>query len=527
MVKCQYTGCKTNASYGKYGEKASRCGLHREEGMVNIVNIAYRELFIKKAKNKHGDDKFDYSKVIYKTCKDKVIIICKIDGHGEFETTPDSHIQTQGACQKCRYETIASKRKKPQELFIDQAKEKHGHDTYDYSEVVYINHNTKVKIICKYHGAFEQKAGNHLRGDGCIKCAGIYTPSTEEWIEKAKTKHGNDKFDYSEVEYKNAYTEISIGCITCGKKFKQTPTSHLGSDIGCDWCRKKHIYTSEEYIEEAKKIHGDTFDYSKVDYKSATEPIIIICRIHGEFLQTPSDHKNQGSGCKKCSNVYSPSTEEWTKWAIGIWGDKYDYSKVDYKYASEKVIIICKKHGEFECTPNNHIHATNPTGCPSCVRKGEGLVAEFLQPIVAELSKEFSPLFLDSKRMDYYAPKINTCFEIDGLQHFRQVWNWKSPEEQRCNDIYKIKKCIDNGISVVRIYQPSIKIGCDKWKSFLLKSINQIIESPEPIVIFQSISQYDVYRDNCESQSIKHLSIDCESQEHVVHGGAGRSPTST
>lgn len=87
-------------------------------------NKATTEKFIEKAKNKHGD-KFDYSKVIYKTCKDKVIIICKIEGHGEFETTPDSHIQTQGACQKCRYETIASKRKKPQEIFISQAKEKH------------------------------------------------------------------------------------------------------------------------------------------------------------------------------------------------------------------------------------------------------------------------------------------------------------------------------------------------------------------------------------------------------------------
>jgi len=468
-------------------------------------NKATTEKFIEKAQKKHGD-KFGYSKVIYKTCKDKVIIICNIDGHGEFETTPDCHIQTQGACPKCRYKTIASKRKKPQELFISQAKEKHG-ETYDYTEVNYVNHNAKVKIICKEHGLFEQKAGNHLRGDGCIKCAGIYSPSTDKWIEKAKEKHGNDRFDYSKVEYINAYKEINIGCKTCGKYFKQSPTSHMNSEIGCDWCRKKHVYTTDEYIEEAKKIHGDRFDYSKVDYKSATEPIIIICGVHGEFLQTPSDHKNQGSGCKKCSNVYSPSTEEWIKWALDIWDDEYDYSKVDYKYASEKVIIICKKHGEFKCSPNNHIHATNPTGCPSCVRKGEGLVAEFLKSEFGEYSKEYTPPFLESRRMDYIVPKIDTCFEIDGEQHFRQVWNWKSPEEQRHNDIDKMQMCIDNKKNIIRLYQPSIKRTNNDWKIYITKSIECISKSNESLIVFPNIPQYDIYREDCDSKLIKYISL--------------------
>jgi hypothetical protein len=469
------------------------------------LNSAMKEAFIKKAKAKHAD-KFDYSKVVYKTCKDKVIIICNIDGHGEFETTPDCHIQTQGACQKCRYHTIASKRRKPLELFISQAKDKHG-ETYDYTKVIYVNHSTKVNILCKEHGLFEQIAGNHLRGDGCIKCAGIYSPSTDEWIKIAKKKHGNDLFDYSEVEYINAYTEIIIGCKTCSKKFKQTPTSHMCSTIGCDWCRKKHVYTTEEYIEEAKKIHGDRFDYSKVDYKSATEPIIIICRIHGEFLQTPSDHKNQGSGCNKCSNVYSPTTEEWVIWANDIWDHEYDYSQVDYKYSSEKVIIICKTHGRFDCSPNNHIHATNPTGCPSCIHKGEGLVAEFLKSKYSDYSKEWNPSFLNSKRMDYHVPIINTCFEIDGLQHFNQVWNWKSPEEQRCNDLYKMEKCIDNGISIIRIYQPSIRRNIDEWKTFLSNAIDQIMKLHKPIVIFQKIPQYDIYRQDCESKLINYISL--------------------
>jgi hypothetical protein len=280
------------------------------------------------------------------------------------------------------------------------------------------------------------------------------------------------------------------------------------SEIGCDWCRKKHVYTTKEYIEEAKKIHGDRFDYSKVEYKSATEPIIIICRVHGEFLQTPSDHKNQGSGCKKCSNVYSPSTEEWVIWARDVWDNEYDYSKVEYKYASEKIIIICKRHGEFECSPNNHIHATNPTGCPSCVRKGEGLVAEFLKSELYEYSKEWNPSFLGSKRMDYQVPKINTCFEIDGLQHFAQVWNWKSPEEQRRNDIDKMKKCVDKGISIIRIYQPSITKMDHNWKIYLSNSIKYIIELKEPVIVLpKNILHYDIYREDCHSESMNYISL--------------------
>jgi very-short-patch-repair endonuclease len=469
-------------------------------------NKATKESFIEKAKKKHGDNKFDYSKVVYKTCKDKVIITCNIDEHGEFETTPDSHLQSQGACQKCRYKTISSKKKKTQELFISQAMEKHE-NTYDYSEVIYVNHNTKVKIICKDHGAFEQKAGNHLRGDGCIKCAGIYTPSTDEWIEKAKRKHGNNKFDYSNVKYINANTEVIIGCITCGKDFKQTPTSHIMSEIGCDWCRKKHVYTTEEFIEEARKIHGDRYDYSKTHYVSATSPVIIRCTIHGDFNQTPSDHKNQGSGCKKCSNVYSPTTNEWIVWAKNIWGDTYDYSKVDYKYASEKVTIICNKHGEFNCSPNNHIHATNPTGCPSCVRKGEGMIAEYLLEQKIDFIKECKLAFLTNKRMDYYLKNKNICIEIDGLQHFKQVWNWKSPEEQVCNDIEKMKLCLEHGLSIVRIYQPFISVTHDRWKIYINNAIKMIKDVAYPIIIFSEIEEYNNHKILCDKFSLKYLTL--------------------
>lgn len=468
-----------------------------------VHNKRTREQFIEKANNKYGIGRFNYSKVSYVTCKDNVIIICTIEGHGKFETTPDCHLakKSQGGCPTCRYLTIASKTKKSQSQFIKEANLKHN-NKYDYSQVIYKNHTSTVKIICKDHGVFEQKAGNHLRGDGCIKCAGIYSPSTSEWVEIAKAKHGDDKFDYSGVKYINAFTHITIGCKICCKQFKQTPTSHMFSEIGCDWCRKKHLYTTEEYIEEAIKIHGDRFDYSKLVYKSAIESVIIICKIHGEFLQTPSDHKNQGSGCKKCSNVYSPSTEEWIMCAIKLWGNEYDYSNVKYESVVKKIIIVCKKHGKFKCSPNNHLHKTNPTGCPSCVRKGEGMVASFLISKKIEFIKEWGSPFLTKRRMDYLLTKLKCCIEIDGLQHFKQVWNWKSPEEQRINDIDKMKLCVLNGYSVIRIFQPSMSICDDSWKSFILNCIDFLTENKTPIIIYPENELYEQHIKLCNEQSL-------------------------
>ena len=108
-------------------------------------------------------DKYDYTKVEYKNTGTKVILICK--EHGEFLQTPSEHLVGSG-CIDC-----AGLRKKTTEEFIEDAKLFHG-ERYDYSEVNYKNKNSLVKIKCPDHGVFEQQAGSHLRGRGCIICSG-------------------------------------------------------------------------------------------------------------------------------------------------------------------------------------------------------------------------------------------------------------------------------------------------------------------------------------------------------------------
>ena len=130
--------------------------------------------------------------------------------------------------------------------------------------------------------------------------------TTEIFIERARKIHGN-KYDYSKVVYVNCYSLIIIICPLHGE-FVQTPTVHL-SGRGCQKCGGTTRLTTEEFINKARKIHGNTYDYSKVVYVNTHIEIIIICPKHGEFLQTPNGHLS-GKGCMKCSGLEKSTTEK-------------------------------------------------------------------------------------------------------------------------------------------------------------------------------------------------------------------------
>lgn len=195
-----------------------------------MERIRTTEDFIKKAKEIHGD-KYDYSKTIYVDAKTKVIITCKI--HGDFLQNPHNHISNKSGCPKCcknhnRYDTNS---------FIYAAKLVHG-DKYDYSDVVYTNGTTKVKIRCPVHGIFEQAPAKHLSGRGCPICGKISKANkqskTKDWfIQNASLVHSN-KYDYSLSDYKNMYDKVKIICPKHGI-FEQTPHHHLNGH-GCPYC---------------------------------------------------------------------------------------------------------------------------------------------------------------------------------------------------------------------------------------------------------------------------------------------------
>ena len=207
--------------------------------------------FITKAREKHGD-KYDYSKVNYVNCENKVCIICSNPEHGEFWQIPAYHLSGNG-CPKCGGTCVLTK-----EDFITKARKKHK-DKYDYSKVKYVNNATKVCIICSNpeHGEFWQTPTGHLSGKGCSKCGGNYVPSTKEWIASANKVH-NGKYNYSKVKYVNAHAKITIHCPKHGE-FLQTPNDHLNGN-GCPKCNLSHLERSVmNYLDEV----GITYDYQK------------------------------------------------------------------------------------------------------------------------------------------------------------------------------------------------------------------------------------------------------------------------
>lgn len=145
-------------------------------------------------------------------------------------------------------------------------------------------------IICPEHGEFWQYPSDHTKGCGCPKCgrergANLHRLTTEEFIRKAKLVHGCF-YDYSKVVYKSAKDKITIICPIHGE-FEQTPSTHLNGR-GCPKCGRiiainKTTKTLSEFLSQAHEVHGNTYDYSNVEYKNNRTPIKIICKKHGEF----------------------------------------------------------------------------------------------------------------------------------------------------------------------------------------------------------------------------------------------------
>lgn len=189
--------------------------------------------------------------------------------------------------------------------FIEKCCKIHN-NKYDYSQVHYVNRRMNVKIICPTHGIFVQQAGNHVHGYGCKSC-GILSRT------------------------------------------------------------KKSRLTNAAFIKKSQKLHNNKYDYSKTKYVNHKAKVIIICPIHGEFLQCASKHL-LSKGCPRCAIITAgmknrSTTEEFIAKSQKVHGHKYDYSKVKYEGSHHNVIIVCSIHGEFLKSPNSHLKGY---GCNLC-----------------------------------------------------------------------------------------------------------------------------------------------------------------
>lgn len=298
--------------------------------------------FIKKATAIHGDQ-YDYSKILHVYASVQVTIICK-KHNSEFQQRPHDHLRGSG-CPIC-----SGKKKKTSEEFIQAARKVHG-NKYSYDKVNYINNKTKVVITCNNHGDFEQTPGNHIGlKQGCGKCGKriktefiekVKKTTTKDFFERAKQIHG-DKYNYEKVKYVNNRTKVIITCPIHGD-FDQAPDGHLNQEQGCPSCSGKKKKTTEEFVQNAKEIHGVKYSYDKVNYVNNSTKVVITCETHGNFEQTPKNHLN-GKGCDRCSGTYNITSEEFIARAKNVHSDKYNYDKVNFVNSKTKVCITVSLH---------------------------------------------------------------------------------------------------------------------------------------------------------------------------------------
>jgi hypothetical protein len=340
--------------------------------------------------------------------------------------------------------------------FILESREQHG-DRYDYSLVEYKNNKTKVKIICKEHGVFEQMPYNHLKGSICRKCSyeNISKRTNKGYdlfIEDSVKIHG-DRYDYSLVEYKNNKTKVKIICKEHGM-FEQRPDLHLYS--GCIKCVGNFKKSKCQFIEDSVKIHGDRYDYSLVEYKNNKTKVKIICKEHGVFEQIPKSHINE-SGCWKCKENNPKDIGYFIEKSNIIHNNRYDYSKSVYINALTKLEIVCSKHGSFFQKPNKHI--TSKQGCPKCKRsKGVDMICRILDEnnIKYKNEKTIKGCVSENNKLLYFDIFVNDdlVIEYDGEQHFIPIKNWGGEENLKkikARDSIKDNFCKENNIKLHRI----------------------------------------------------------------------------
>ena len=383
------------------------------------------------------------------------------------------------------------------EEFIKRSKLIHG-DRYDYSKVNYINNSTKIilfdNVLKEYFTITPASILNGCGNKNNVKniLSQKFSMGKNTFIEKAMKKHG-DRYDYSKVNYINNRTKVCIICPEHGE-FQQTPDKHLRGQ-GCPkCCRKNKKYTTDEFIEQAIKIHGKLYDYSETIYgKNKKEKVKIICPKHGPFLITPESHL-QGGGCKYCTVGEVFNTEDFINKAKNIHKNKYIYDKTIFTGAFNKVIITCPQHGDFLQTPHKHIQGH---GCPECAklfRKKETELYNILKSVFKEnniIHSYYNPKILGKQEIDIYFPNEKIGIEFQGEQHFTPIdfsgrgveWATKLFEDNQQRDIKKKEVCNNNNITL--LYFSNVLedefLGEKVYHKYsdLIEKINQVIKKEE------------------------------------------------
>ena len=425
-----------NYRFVKYKMTCKNCDFNFEKTIANHIfnkqgcpncslnaSTFPKEWWIKQFNNHHFNI-YDYSQVTQDFIKYRDIITVTCPKHNRtWNVVASSHLKK--GCRKCGYENNCLKHND----FINKCKEKHG-GKYDYSLVEYTKGSDIINIICPDHGVFQQKASYH-KYYGCMQCsidASCVKP--EEFLARCVEVHGKYKYNLDQINYTGMQNKIIVICNIHGEFNPRASDFVNGSN--CKKCADiAQSSTKEEFIEKAKLIHGEKYDYSLVKYINNKTNVIIICKNHGKYKQLPFNHICYKNGCPFCINKSEYKLYKILK-------DNYKDLKVLYQFKVE----WCR-------------------------------------------NKSYLPF-------DFLIKENNIIIELDGPQHFIQISNWQTPEKTQQIDKYKTDQANKNNYSVIRIYQPDLWLDTFNWLNELKNAIDYITQE-DKICNFYITKNKDIY----------------------------------
>ena len=232
------------------------------------------------------------------------------------------------------------------------------------------------------------------------------------FVSKAKLLH-NNYYSYANVAYKNNHTKVCIIC-PVHENFKQTPAMHL-SGQKCPKCAiiqrsKKRSLGTNQFIEKAIKIHGDSYNYSKVVYTNSSTKVDILCNsCNTWFLQTPSDHL-QNHGCKNCCKYGIKITKPLTFYVL----------KLEYEQAVAYKIGISNHSVQKRYKSDNPNKTITEVLLEICfINSYDGILFE------KQLKEELKP-YLYTKNTPFFGKTKNTeVVQINPIPHIMKAFQLK------------------------------------------------------------------------------------------------------
>ena len=212
--------------------------------------------------------------------------------------------------------------------------------------------------------------------------------------------------------------------------------------------------TNLEFIEKSNRTHGFKYDYSKTTYINKRTKIDVICPIHGVFTQNAGSHI-MGVGCPKCANVHRMNTAEFIDKAKQVHNNKYNYDLTLYKLSSKKIKIICPTHGIFEQKAGDHLFGKGCKFCNESkgeIKIKKILLEQQINFIPQHKFPDCKHKRL--LPFDFYLPEHNTCIEYQGRQHYEPVKDFGGESEFKnilLRDKIKENYCADNGTILIKI----------------------------------------------------------------------------